>query len=137
MVFWRKNKQDQNKQPQPGKEPAASGRTVLGQGWQLKGRIYGKGRVIIQSVFDGELEIQGRLTVDPTAKVTGSFRAEEIQIGGRLEGTVESSRILEVESTARVDGQVNAPRLQMEDGACLNAEVAMGKQGPGFKGLRS
>lgn len=137
MVFWRKNKQDQNEQPQPGKEPASSDRTVLGQGWQLKGRIYGKGRVIIQSVFDGELEIQGRLTVDPTAKVTGSFRAEEIQIGGRLDGTVESSHILKLERTARVDGQVNPPRLQMEDGARLNAEVVMGKQGAGFQGLRS
>ena len=137
MVFWRKNKPDRDKQLPDRKASTSRERTVLGRGWQLKGRIYGKGLVILQSVFDGELDIQGRLTVDPTASVKGSFRAEEIYIGGRLDGAVASSRILELAGTARVEGQVNAPRLQMEEGARLNAEVAMGKQGLSIQGLRS
>lgn len=125
MVFWRKKKSEQNGPLVNGKGPTSSDRTVLGLGWRLKGRVYGKGQLILQGGFEGELDIQGRLTVDPSANVIGTFRAEEIRIGGRLEGTLESSRILALEKTARVDGQIQTPRLQMADGAQLNAQIEM------------
>ena len=135
MVFWRRNKPQQNEPSANGKGSTPSVRTVLGPGWQLKGRVYGKGHVVLQSVFEGELEIQGRLTVDPAANIKGSFRAEEIRIGGRLGGVVESSHILTLEKAARVEGRITTPRLEMADGAELNAEVRMETKGAAFQGI--
>lgn len=134
MVFWRRNKPPQGEPAANGKGSTSSVRTIIGPGWQLKGRIYGKGHVVLQSVFEGELEIQGRLTVDPAANAKGSFRAEEIRIGGRLGGVVDSSRILALEKAARVEGQITTPRIEMAEGAELNAEVRMETKGSGFQG---
>jgi cytoskeletal protein CcmA (bactofilin family) len=136
MLKWRKKSSPKNaEQTEADRRSIPADRTVLTPGWQIKGRVYGKGRVIIQSTFEGELEIQGPLIIDSGSTVKGSFRAEDIHIGGRLEGSLESSQAVHLEETARVDGQVNTPRMQMKSGAQLNGDVAMEKRGASFPGL--
>jgi cytoskeletal protein CcmA (bactofilin family) len=136
MLKWRKKSSSKNtKQTEADRRSTPADRTVMTPGWQIKGRIYGKGRVIIQSAYEGELEIQGPLIIESPATVKGFFRAEDIRVGGRLEGRLESSRGLHLEETARVDGQVQTPRLQMELGAQLNGDVAMQAHNASFKGL--
>ena len=126
MLKWRKKNASKNsKQTETDRRSTPADRTVMTPGWQVKGRIYGKGRVVIQSAYEGELEIQGPLIIESPATVKGFFRAEDIRVGGRLEGRLESSRGVHLEETARVDGQVQTPRLQMESGAQLNGDVAM------------
>jgi len=136
MLKWRKkNVSKKAQQIEADRRTTPADRTVMTPGWQVKGRIYGKGRVIIQSAYEGELEIQGPLVIESPASVKGFFRAEDIRIGGRLEGRLEASRALHLEETARVDGDVQTPRLQMESGAQLNGEVAMQEHNASFKGL--
>lgn len=135
MAFWRRNRPQQSATPATGLGPVSADRTVLGSGWRLKGRVYGKGEVVLQSVFEGELEIQGCLTVAPAASANGTFRAEEIRIGGRLDGVAEASRLLTVEHNARVEGQIATPRLEMADGARLNADVRMAATGAALQGM--
>ena len=135
MLKWRKKNVSKNtKQTEADRRSTPADRTVMSPGWQVKGRIYGKGRVIIQSAYEGELEIQGPLIIESPARVKGFFRAEDIRVGGRLEGRLESSRGVHLEETARVDGQVQAPRLHMESGAQLNGEVAMPARDASVKG---
>ena len=88
----------------------------------------GKGRWFFQQAFEGELEIQGRLTIDPSAAVKGMFRSEEIHIRGAVEGSLEGTRMVTLETSARVDGDVTTPRLQMMAGAYLNGNITM--EGP-------
>jgi cytoskeletal protein CcmA (bactofilin family) len=136
MLKWRKKISSQNaKQTEADRRQMPADQTILTPGWQVKGRVYGKGRVIIHSTFDGELEIQGSLIIESDATVKGFFRAEDIRVGGCLEGRLESSHAVHLEETARVDGQVKTPRLQMELGAQLNGDVAMQKQSASFQGL--
>ena len=135
MLRWRKKSSSKNTKPtEDDRRSTLADRTVMTPGWQVKGRIYGKGRVIIQSAYEGELEIQGPLIIESPARVKGFFRAEDIRVGGRLEGRLESSRAVHLEETARVDGQVQTPRLQMASGAQLNGDVAMQELNASVKG---
>ena len=68
MAFWSKKKKG-TARVENGDMPAEE--TLIGPGWRLKGRVYGKGTVVFQQAFEGELEIQGRLTIDPSAAVKG------------------------------------------------------------------
>jgi cytoskeletal protein CcmA (bactofilin family) len=81
--------------------------------------------VVFQQAFEGELEIQGRLTIDPSAAVKGMFRSEEIHVRGAVEGSLEGTRMVTLETSARVDGDVTTPRLQMVTGAYLNGNITM------------
>ena len=135
MLRWRKkNAPKETQQTEADRRSTPADRTVMTPGWQVKGRIYGKGRVIIQNTYEGELEIQGPLIIESPATVKGFFRAEDIRIGGRLEGRLESSRGVHLEETARVEGQVQTPSLHMESGAQLNGDVAMQAHNASAKG---
>ena len=125
MRIWLKKTNETIEGSDAGDPAQPQDRTILGPSWQIKGRIYGKGQVVLGGVFEGELEIQGKLTVDPTAKLKGTFRSEKIRIRGTLEGDLDCARMVTLGSTARVDGDVTAPRLQMENGAWLKGRISM------------
>ena len=127
MPLWKKKQKVSTTDPNTKGGAAPSEKTLIGPGWCLKGRIYGKGQVVVQSTFEGEMDLQGGVTVDTSATVKGMFRAEEFHIRGQLEGAMEGSRMIALESSARVDGEVTTPRLQMDAGAHLSGNVSMKK----------
>jgi len=136
MLKWRRKSTAKIvEQTETDRRSTPADRTLMTPGLQVKGRIYGKGRVIIQCAYEGELEIQGSLMIESPAVVKGFFRAEDIRVGGRLEGRLESSHSVHLEETARVDGDVQTPRLQMASGAQLNGDVAMQERNAPSKGL--
>lgn len=125
MAFWSRKKKSTNPPARVENGDMPAEETLIGPGWRLKGRVYGKGTVVFQQAFEGELEIQGRLTIDPSAAVKGMFRSEEIHIRGEVEGSLEGTRMVTLETSARVDGDVTTPRLQMMAGAYLNGNITM------------
>jgi cytoskeletal protein CcmA (bactofilin family) len=125
MAFWSKKKEVTVPASRVGNDDRPTEETLIGPGWRLKGRVYGKGMVVFQQSFEGELEIQGRLTIDPSATVKGMFRSDEIHIRGVVDGTLEGTRMVKLEKSARVDGDVTTPRLQMATGAYLNGNITM------------
>jgi len=125
MAFWSKKKKGTAPPARVENGDMPAEETLIGPGWRLKGRVYGKGTVIFQQAFEGELEIQGRLTIGPSAAVKGMFRSEEIHIRGAVEGSLEGTRMVTLETSARVDGDVTTPRLQMVTGAYLNGNITM------------
>ncbi|MGD9333245.1 MAG: polymer-forming cytoskeletal protein [Desulfobacterales bacterium] len=110
------------------------GRTILGSAWQIKGRIYGKGQVVLKGTFEGELEIQGELTIDPRATVKGTIRSEESRIRGVLKGDLECKRMVTLETTARVEGTLTTARLQVQDGARFKGRTIMENRHTSFRG---
>ena len=52
----------------------------------------------------------------------------DITIGGTVEGKIQTSKRIHIESTARVQGSLNTPRLSIEEGAVFNGDTAMGKE---------
>src|SRR5881397_3892256 len=57
----------------------------------IEGKIEGGGSVRIAGKFKGNVSVQGDLTIEAGAKLTGSVRADKVVISGELEGNVEQS----------------------------------------------
>jgi cytoskeletal protein CcmA (bactofilin family) len=127
MVFWRNEKKAPGETSPGDRQPAAVDETTLGPGWRIKGRVYGKGRVIFQCGLDGEVDIQGQVTVEPGAVIKGTIHSEDIRVRGRVEGNLECLRMATLEAGARFEGELISPRLHMAPGAVLNGAVAMEK----------
>ena len=125
MFFRRKNQAPSPASPQGGKPAAPTDRTLLGPGWQFKGRVYGKGHVVVQCDLEGELDLQGTVALAPEGSIKGSMRSEEVRMGGRFDGRLEGSRLVVLEETAQLEGEVAAPRIEMASGARLNGQVDM------------
>src|SRR5258706_9552047 len=54
----------------------------------IEGKIQGTGDVRIAGQFKGDVDVQGDLTIETGAKLTGSVRAGKVMIAGELDGNV-------------------------------------------------
>jgi cytoskeletal protein CcmA (bactofilin family) len=92
----------------------------------IEGKIEGAGHVRIAGKFKGDVNVQGNLTIEPGAKVTGGVRAERVVIAGELEGNVESARQVELLSGGVLAGDLKAGALTVASGARMRGQVEFG-----------
>lgn len=105
----------------------------------IEGKIEGGGSVRIAGRFKGDVNVQGDLTIEAGAKLTGSVRADKVTIAGELEGNIEQATLVDLMHTAVVVGDLKAGSLTVAAGARLRGQAEFGwDDGKGGKaGLRS
>jgi len=131
-------------EPPPRPEPAANpapaasaplGRTdtpgqrkesVIASDITIEGKIEGGGSVRIAGKFKGDVNVQGDLTIDAGAKLTGSVRADRVTIAGELEGNVEQASLVDLQRSGVVVGDVKAGSLTVAAGARLRGQAEFG-----------
>src|SRR5256885_4073378 len=80
--------------PLPSYEPVVRPRakegkeSVIAAGLTIDGKIEGAGHVRIAGRFKGDVNVDGDLTIDSGAKITGSVRADTVTIGGGVGGNI-------------------------------------------------
>ena len=105
----------------------------------IEGKIEGSGSVRIAGKFKGDVNVQGDLTIEPGAKLTGGVRADKVVIAGELEGNVEGASLVNLLPTGVVVGDVKAGSLTVAAGARMRGQAEFGwddgkvlKPGKGF-----
>ena len=83
----------------------------------IEGKIDGAGHVRLAGRFKGDVHIQGDLTVEAGAKLTGSVRANSVAIGGEVEGNIESAMRVELLETGILNGDLKAGTLTVAAGS--------------------
>jgi cytoskeletal protein CcmA (bactofilin family) len=92
----------------------------------IEGKIEGGGSVRIAGKFKGNVSVQGDLTIEAGAKLTGSVRADKVTIAGELEGNVEEASHVELSPTGVVTGDLKAGSLAVAAGARMRGQVEFG-----------
>ncbi len=92
----------------------------------IEGKIEGGGSVRIAGSFKGDVNVQGDLTIESGAKLTGSVRADNVTIAGELEGNVEEATRVELTQTAVVTGDVKGGSLTVVAGARMRGRAEFG-----------
>jgi cytoskeletal protein CcmA (bactofilin family) len=92
----------------------------------ITGKIDGAGHVRIAGKFEGDVTIQGDLTIDAGAKLTGNVRANSVAIGGEIEGNIENAASVELLSTGVLNGDLKAATLSVASGSRMRGKVEFG-----------
>src|SRR2546423_5368401 len=92
----------------------------------IEGKIEGGGSVRIAGKFKGNVHVQGDLTIETGAKLTGSVRADRVTIAGELEGNVDEASIVDLQQTGIVNGDLKAGSLTVAAGARLRGQAEVG-----------
>jgi cytoskeletal protein CcmA (bactofilin family) len=92
----------------------------------IEGKIEGGGSVRIAGKFKGDVNVQGDLTIEAGAKLTGSVRADKVTIAGELEGNVEEASLVDPQQTGVVMGDLKAGSLTVAAGARLRGQAEFG-----------
>jgi cytoskeletal protein CcmA (bactofilin family) len=118
--------------PLPSYEPVSRPRTkeakesVIASGLTIDGKIEGAGHVRMAGRFKGDVNVDGDLTIDPGAKITGSVRAETVTIGGELEGNIEGASRVELLAGGVLNGDLKAGSLTVASGSRMRGNVSFG-----------
>jgi cytoskeletal protein CcmA (bactofilin family) len=100
--------------------------SLLAAGLTIEGKIEGAGHVRIAGNFKGDVHVQGNLTIEPGAKVTGGVRANTVVVGGELEGNIDAAARVELLQTGVLNGDLKAGSLTVAAGSRMRGRAEFG-----------
>jgi len=115
---------------------AARKESLIAADITIEGKIEGGGSVRIAGKFKGDVNVQGDLTIEPGAKLTGSVRADKVSIAGELEGNVEEASLVTLLETGVVIGDLHAGSLSVAAGARVRGQAEFGWDENSSKGAK-
>ena len=98
---------------------------TLGPRDSLHGRLEIQGDLRIHGTVEGELKATGDVAVESTANVQATIEGANVSVRGQVTGNVTAKRKLTLGGSGQLNGDVRVGRLNVEDGATLNVNVAM------------
>lgn len=111
----------------PAPQPARSDAAVLTRGIRIKGELTGKADLVIDGEVDGSIRLnESRLTVGQAGHIRANIEAAEIFVKGQVEGNLRGRERVMLGNSCHVTGDLEAPRVAIEDGAKFNGRVEMG-----------
>src|SRR5438270_8401103 len=134
---WEPSKHDAPSKPELVPSPAAAPvaradtglprkESLIAADLTIEGKIEGGGSVRIAGNFKGDVNVQGDLTIEVGAKLTGGVRADNVTIAGELEGNVEEATRVDLTSSGMVTGDLNAGSLTVAAGARMRGQTTFG-----------
>ncbi len=92
----------------------------------IEGKIEGGGSVRIAGKFKGDASVQGDLTIEAGAKLTGAVHADKVTIAGELEGNVEGASHVDLLQSGVVIGDLKAGSVTVAAGARMRGLAEFG-----------
>jgi len=109
------------------------GATVIGREIKFRGEISGSTDLLIDGEVDGVIRLTAaRLTVRADGRVRATIAAQDVVVGGLIEGEIRATGRVELRDGAVVLGDVFAARLSIEEGATLRGSVDPSRAGEPF-----
>ena len=106
--------------------PRETKESVVAAEITITGKIVGAGNVRIAGRFEGDVHIEGNLTIEQGAKVTGGIRAESVAIAGEVQGNIEHAATVELLSTGVLNGDLKAGTLTVAAGSRMRGRAEFG-----------
>jgi cytoskeletal protein CcmA (bactofilin family) len=119
------NQEVPRRAPAP-RERADAKESIIAADITIEGKIEGSGHVRIAGSFKGDVHVQGNLTIEPGARLTGQVRANTVTVGGELQGNIDAAARVELLETGIVAGDVKAGSLTVAAGSRMRGQVEFG-----------
>ena len=101
--------------------------SIIGPGMRVKGDCETGDTVRIEGVVEGSVVAKKAVVVGREGRVFGDITTADAKIAGAVTGKLEIKSRLELAATCVIDGEINAARLQLEDGGRVNGSVHVGQ----------
>ena len=100
--------------------------SVIAAGLTIEGKIEGAGHVRIAGDFKGDVNVQGNLTIEAGAHLTGGVKAETVVVGGQLDGNIDAASRVELLQTGVFNGELKAGSLTVAAGSRMRGKAEFG-----------
>ena len=111
--------------------------SVVGPGCRFEGTLTFRGEASIEGEFRGEVSARGTLRVARGARVKARIDVDELIVSGEFEGEARARERIELHASARVEGDLEAPRVRLDEGCWVRGRCRTVPAGPAENGLVS
>ena len=118
-----------------GKRKPEAKETIIANDLAIEGKIEGAGHVRIAGRFKGDVQVDGNLTIEPGAHVTGQVYAKTVIIGGELHGNINGASRVELLESGVLAGDVKSGTLTVAAGSRMRGQAEFGWGDPGVKSV--
>jgi cytoskeletal protein CcmA (bactofilin family) len=99
-------------------------KSFLGTQSELQGELKIKGILRLDGAVSGKIEAD-QVIVSETAMIRGEILAKRIIVGGKVEGTLKATELLEIGKKGKVQGEIFARKLIVMEGGEFSGQIAM------------
>jgi cytoskeletal protein CcmA (bactofilin family) len=130
MMFRRRDRSDASRNvpdPTDGVLDRLRGgaRTVIGTQTRFRGRLTGKGQVLVCGSLRGGIDLAGPLLVAPGGTVEADVAVETARVGGSLKGSLRASSSLRVDPSGCLEGEIESPIVDLHAGSILRGRASI------------
>lgn len=100
--------------------------SLIGPDITIEGKIEGAGHVRVAGKFKGDVNVQGDLTIEAGANLTGGVRARKVIIAGELHGNIEEAAHVDLQNSGVLNGDLKAGSLTVAAGSRMRGQVEFG-----------
>jgi len=97
--------------------------SIIAAGVTIEGKIEGAGHVRIAGDFKGDVNVQGNLTIEAGAHLTGGVKADTVVVGGQLDGNIDAASRVELLQTGVLNGELKAGSLTVAAGSRMRGKA--------------
>ena len=73
--------------------------------------------------LEGQLEVNGCLTIGADGKAEANIKAREVIVAGSAKRNIATIDRLVLRASANLEGDVKTPRIVIEEGACFKGGI--------------
>ena len=100
--------------------------TIVGNESTITGELNIKGTLRVDGIVEGDI-FADWVIVGETGRVRGNVKSRGMVVGGRVEGNIEASEIVELKGKGEVTGEICTVKLAMSEGAVFDGRSNMKK----------
>lgn len=111
----------------PKQAQSFAGSANIGSSIRIDGTLTGNEDLTIDGTVTGRIKLTGHaLTIGPNGKIEAGLRAKSVIVEGVVKGNITADDKIRITASGSVEGDLRAPRIALDDGACFAGNVDMG-----------
>jgi cytoskeletal protein CcmA (bactofilin family) len=110
----------------PAASSGASKESLIAADVTIEGKVEGSGHVRIAGRFKGDVNVEGNVTIEEGAHVTGQVNAATVIVSGEVQGNINASSRIELLESGVINGDVKAALLTVAAGSKMRGQADFG-----------
>jgi len=107
-------------------EEVSNSSSIIGKGTSVQGDLNTVGNIRIEGDVKGNVTCKSKIALGQSSYVEGTVLAQNAEIAGEIQGSIEISELLILRPTAVIHGDIVTNKLIVESGATFNGSCRMG-----------
>lgn len=104
---------------------------VIGSTVKIKGEVQSEEDLVVDGLIEGTVLLKNNeLVVGSSGRVHADVKAKSIKVDGELHGDVEAGERIVITANGVMRGNIQAPRVILEDGSKFKGSIDMDEAAP-------